>query len=115
MNINIRKLINEGKIKNGSHVVNVPITKANGEKYNGKTYMIPLEYLYYNDENGRIIISMYQEKSKENSEFEVGHNENYNMIMQDMLSKEKNGKLSQEISKLKKDIEKRDNKNQVMF
>lgn len=107
MNINIRKLINEGKIKNGSHVVNVPITKANGEKYNGKTYMIPLEYLYYNDENGRIIISMYQEKSKENSEFEVGHNENYNMIMQDMLSKEKNGKLSQEISKLKKDIEKK--------
>lgn len=107
MNINIRKLIDEGKIKEGSHVVNVPITKANGEKYNGRTYMIPLEYLYYNDENGRIIISMYQEKSKEDSEFQVGHNENYNMIMQDMLSKEKNGKYSQEILKLKKDIEKK--------
>lgn len=107
MNINMKKLIDEGKIKEGSHVVNVPITKANGEKYNGRTYMIPLEYLYYNDENGRIIISMYQEKSKEDSEFQVGHNEKYNMIMQDMLSKEKNGKYSQEILKLKKDIEKK--------
>lgn len=104
MDVNLKELINQGEIKEGGHRVKVPIKKPNGENYDGQTYMIPLEYLYYNDENGRVIISMQEERNKNESTIKPGHLEEYNTMMQEMLSKDHNGNTTREIMKLKNDI-----------
>jgi len=84
-NVNLSDLIKDEKIKIGSQVVKVPINLPNGDKFNGQTYMIPLDYLYYNDQNGRIgsEISKYE---SENGIIKTGHNEEYNTAIQNMIN-----------------------------
>ncbi len=83
-NVNLKKLLTEDKIKKGAQVLKVPIKAPNGDKFNGKTYMIPLEYLYYNNKNGRIssAISKYE---SEHGSINPGHNEAYNTAIQNMI------------------------------
>jgi len=81
--VNLKKLKNN-KVKMGGQIVTVPITAPNGEKISGQTYMIPLEYLYYNDENGRISSAISKYESK-NGTIISGHNETYNTAIQDMI------------------------------
>lgn len=84
-NINLFDLYKKGFVKEGGHNVNVPIKKASGEKYDGRTYAIPLKYLYYNEQNGRIGVSLSDYEST-NGQLIPGHNEEYNMVIQNMLA-----------------------------
>lgn len=101
-NINLFDLYNEGFVKDGGHDINVPIKKANGEKYSGKTYAIPLKYLYYNEQNGRIGVTLSNYEST-NGKLSPGHNEEYNMIVQNMLTND-DDKTKKDMEVLKRDI-----------
>ena len=100
--VNLLDLYEKGIIKDGGHNVNVPIRKANGEKYNGKTYSIPLKYLYYNNLNGRIGVALSKYES-ENNQVIPGHNEEYNMVIQEILAQE-DEKTKKNMDVLKRDI-----------
>lgn len=100
--INLLELYKDNIIKDGGHKVNVPIRKANGKEYDGFTYSIPLKYLYYNDLNGRIGVSLSEYES-ENEQLIPGHNEEYNMVIQGFLAEE-DGKTKKEMEILKRDI-----------
>ncbi|MDJ1112376.1 RNA polymerase subunit sigma-70 [Macrococcus sp. S115] len=104
--INLLDLIGKGIIKEGSHIVNVPIKKPNGTKYNGQTYMIPLDYLYYNNQNGRIGVALSQYES-ENGTLVPGHKEEYNNIVQKMLYPLDNEKVKKDMEILVRDIHKK--------
>ncbi|TDM07715.1 RNA polymerase subunit sigma-70 [Macrococcus lamae] len=101
--VNLLNLLEKGIVKKGSHVINVPINRPNGQKYSGNTYMIPLEYLYYNDQNGRIGVALSEYESQ-NGKVTPGHNEEYNMIIQEMLCNDSNSKINKEMKILKQDI-----------
>ncbi|MBP3917095.1 hypothetical protein [Clostridium sp.] len=101
-NVNLLELYKKNIIKDGGHNVQVPIKKANGDSYNGKTYAIPLEYLYYNDLNGRIGVALSNYES-DNGQLTPGHNDEYNMVIQNILSKE-DDKTKKDMDKLKRDI-----------
>jgi hypothetical protein len=101
-NVNLLELYEKSIIKDGGHNVSVPIKKANGDKYNGKTYAIPLKYLYYNDLNGRIGVALSNYESN-NDRLIPGHNEEYNIVIQDILAKE-NDKTEKDMKILKRDI-----------
>ncbi|MDA1782326.1 RNA polymerase subunit sigma-70 [Bacillus thuringiensis] len=101
-NINLFDLYNKGFVKDGGHDINVPIKKANGEKYSGKTYAIPLKYLYYNEQNGRIGVTLSNYEST-NGKLSPGHNEEYNMIVQNMLTND-DDKTKKDMEVLKRDI-----------
>ncbi|MFY0135580.1 MULTISPECIES: RNA polymerase subunit sigma-70 [Bacillus cereus group] len=101
-NINLFDLYNEGSVKDGGHDINVPIKKASGEKYSGKTYAIPLKYLYYNEQNGRIGVALSDYESI-NGKLHPGHNEEYNKIVQNMLSND-DDKTKKDMEVLKRDI-----------
>lgn len=101
-NVNLFDLYKAGIIKDGGHNINVPITKASGEKYNGKTYAIPLKYLYYNDQNGRIGVSLSNFESN-NDKLIAEHNEEYNMVIQNMLVNDDDS-TTKEMEMLKRDI-----------
>lgn len=102
--VNLRALINAGTIKPGGQVINVPITKINGDggKYDGQTYKIPLEYLYYNEQNGRIgsELSKYEAQY---GQVTPGHNEEYNSAIQQMIV-EGSTAAEKAIEDLKRDI-----------
>lgn len=102
-NVDLFELFKQGIVKTGAHNVNVPIKKASGENYSGKTYMIPLEYLYYNDQNGRIGVALSEYESV-NGRLTPGHNEEYNMIIQQMLTDGGDEKTKKDMKTLKKDI-----------
>lgn len=104
--VNLLKLIDQGIVKKGAHIVNVPIKKPNGNTYNGQTYMIPLEYLYYNNQNGRIGVALSQYES-ENGALIPGHNEEYNNIVQRMLYPLDNEKVKKDMEILVRDIHKK--------
>ncbi|MED2184879.1 RNA polymerase subunit sigma-70 [Bacillus wiedmannii] len=101
-NINLFDLYNKRVVKEGGHEINVPIKKANGEKYSGKTYAIPLKYLYYNEQNGRIGVALSDYESA-NGKLHSGHNEEYNMIVQNILTND-DDKTKKEMKALKRDI-----------
>ncbi|HDR3890149.1 TPA: RNA polymerase subunit sigma-70 [Bacillus cereus] len=101
-NINLFDLYNKRFVKEGGHEINVPIKKANGEKYSGKTYAIPLKYLYYNEQNGRIGVALSDYESA-NGKLHSGHNEEYNMIVQNILTND-DDKAKKEMKALKRDI-----------
>ena len=101
--IDLFNLYEEGYIKDGGHNVNVPIKKASGENYNGKTYAIPLKYLYYNEQNGRIGVSLSDYESS-NGKLIPGHNDKYNMVIQKMLAADADEMTRKEMEKLKRDI-----------
>lgn len=101
-NVNLMELYERGIVKEGGHNISVPIKKANGEFYSGKTYAIPLEYLYYNDQNGRIGVSLSDYES-ENDKLESGHNEEYNMIIQNILT-DSDETVKKNMNALKRDI-----------
>lgn len=102
-NVDLLELFNQGIVKPGAHNVNVPIKKASGENYNGQTYMIPLEYLYYNDQNGRIGVALSEYESV-NGRLTPGHNKEYNMIIQQMLTDGADEKTKKDMKALKKDM-----------
>lgn len=101
-NVNLLELYKKNIIKDGGHNVQVPIKKANGDSYNGKTYAIPLEYLYYNDLNGRIGVALSDYESN-NGKLTPGHNDEYNMVIQNILAQE-DDKTKKDMEKLKRDI-----------
>lgn len=103
MTINLLELFKKGIIKKGAHLVNVPIKKANGQNYEGQTYMIPLEYLYYNNNNGRIGVSLSEYESIQ-GELEPGHSEDYNSIIQNMIINGDGDKTKKEMDILKRDM-----------
>lgn len=102
-NINLFDLYKKGFVKEGGHNVNVPIKKASGEKYDGRTYAIPLKYLYYNEQNGRIGVSLSDYEST-SGKLIPGHNEEYNMVIQNMLADDADEMTRKEMDKLKRDI-----------
>ncbi|AZB41516.1 RNA polymerase subunit sigma-70 [Bacillus sp. FJAT-42376] len=102
-NINLFDLYKEGFVKEGGHNVNVPIKKASGEKYDGRTYAIPLKYLYYNEQNGRIGVSLSDYEST-TGKLNAGHNEEYNMVIQKMLADDADDMTRKEMKKLMRDI-----------
>ena len=101
-NVNLLELYKKNIIKDGGHNVQVPIKKANGDSYNGKTYAIPLEYLYYNDLNGRIGVALSDYESN-NGKLTPGHNDEYKMVIQNILAQE-DDKTKKDMEKLKRDI-----------
>lgn len=101
-NVNLLELYKKNIIKDGGHNVSVPIKKANGDRYGGKTYAIPLKYLYYNDLNGRIGVALSDYESN-NDKLIPGHNEEYNMVIQDILAKE-DDKTKKNMETLKRDV-----------
>lgn len=101
-NVNLFDLYKAGIIKDGGHNINVPIKKASGEKYDGRTYAIPLQYLYYNEQNGRIGVSLSNYESN-NDKLIAGHNEEYNMVIQNMLANDDDS-TTKDMNKLKRDI-----------
>lgn len=101
-NVNLFDLYKEGFVKKGGHDINVPIKKASGEKYSGKTYAIPLKYLYYNEQNGRIGVALSNYESVSGKLY-PGHNEEYNMIVQNMLTND-DDKTKKDMEVLKRDI-----------
>lgn len=103
MSVNLLELIEQGVVKPGGHHLNVPIKKANGNKYDGKTYMIPLDYLYYNDQNGRIGVSLSEYESI-NGKLHAGHNEEYNNVVQTMLVESGGGKTKKDMQLLTRDM-----------
>lgn len=104
LKVNLRELINNNKIKKGAQKIDVPITKVNGDggKYDGQTYRIPLEYLYYNNQNGRIGSALSKFESESGS-LVPGHNEEYNSAIQKMIVTETD-KVKKEMDKLVRDI-----------
>lgn len=102
-NVNLLELYKKNIIKDGGHNVQVPIKKANGDSYEGKTYAIPLEYLYYNDLNGRIGVALSDYESNK-GQLTPGHNDEYNMVIQNILAQE-NDKTKKDMEKLKRDID----------
>ncbi|WP_393968642.1 MULTISPECIES: RNA polymerase subunit sigma-70 [Enterococcus] len=103
MTVNLVELIEQGVVKPGGHHVNVPIKKANGQNYDGKTYMIPLEYLYYNNQNGRIGVSLSEYESA-NGKLRAGHNKEYNDAVQKMLVDGGGEKTRKDMQILKRDM-----------
>jgi hypothetical protein len=101
-NINLLDLYESGVVKDGGHNIGVPIKKANGGEYDGKTYAIPLKYLYYNEQNGRIGVSLSDYEST-NKKITAGHNEEYNKIIQKMLTDD-NDTTRKEMDVLKRNI-----------
>lgn len=101
--IDLIKLYNQGIVKKGVHNLNVPIKKFNGESYSGETYMIPLEYLYYNDQNGRIGVALSEYEST-NGRIIPGHNEEYNLAIQNMIINDGENSTKKEMEKLKRDM-----------
>ena len=101
--VNLFKLFEKGIVKDGGHNVSVPINKASGEKYEGKTYAIPLKYLYYNEQNGRIGVSLSDYESS-SGRLIPGHNEEYNLIIQNMLADDDDEKTKKEMEALKRNI-----------
>ena len=101
--VNLFKLFEKGIVKDGGHNVSVPIKKASGEKYEGKTYAIPLKYLYYNEQNGRIGVSLSDYESS-SGRLIPGHNEEYNLIIQNMLADDDDEKTKKEMEALKRNI-----------
>lgn len=84
--INLMELIKTGVIKKGSQKIKVPIKKPSGDNFEGATYLIPLEYLYYNDQNGRIgaAKSAYE---NQNGLLNPEMLEEYNNAVQEMIYK----------------------------
>lgn len=103
MAVNLLELIEQGIVKPGGHHLNVPIKKANGHNYDGKTYMIPLDYLYYNDQNGRIGVSLSEYESL-NGKLHAGHNEEYNSAVQKMLVESGGQKTKKDMQVLTRDM-----------
>lgn len=101
-NVNLLELYKQNVVKDGGHNVNVPIKKANGDKYNGKTYAIPLRYLYYNNLNGRIGVALSEYESS-NERLVPGNNEEYNNVIQNILTNE-DEKTRKNMEILKRDI-----------
>lgn len=100
--VNLNELYTHGIVKDGGHEINVPIRKPNGDKYNGKTYLIPLEYLYYNEMNGRIGVALSDYESKHEAVVS-GHNDEYNNVIQKIIV-EDNEKTKKDMLELKRDI-----------
>ncbi|MCW3777727.1 RNA polymerase subunit sigma-70 [Levilactobacillus namurensis] len=90
--VNLRELINENIVKPGNQHIKVPIERPNGSEFDGHTYLIPLEYLYYNDQNGRIG-SAISEYESEHGELKPGHNEEYNQAIQEMIANSNSQKM----------------------
>lgn len=103
MTVNLLELVEQGIVKPGGHHLNVPIKKANGNNYDGKTYMIPLDYLYYNDQNGRIGVSLSEYESV-NGKLHAGHNEEYNSAVQTMLVEGGGEKSKKDMQVLTRDM-----------
>lgn len=80
----IKALIAAGEIRKGGQVIKVPITKIDGGTYDGQTYLIPLKYLYYNDQNGRIG-SAISEYTALHGEMAPSNTEPYNRAIQSIL------------------------------
>lgn len=89
--VDIKELIKNGDIKEGAQKIKVPIPKVNGSAYDGQTYMIPIKYLHYNDQNGRIgtAISEYEAKngSINEQDFEAYNDAIEKMIVEDDKAK----------------------------
>lgn len=101
--VNLLDLFGKGIVKEGGHTVKVPMKKANGSPYSGKTYAIPLEYLYYNDQNGRIGVSLSEYESSGKKLDKVSNLEEYNEAIENMIS-DYDGTTRKEMEKLKRDI-----------
>lgn len=101
--VNLFKLYEDGIVKDGGHNVSVPIKKANGDNYNGQTYSIPLKYLYYNEQNGRIGVSLSDYESV-SDKLIPGHNEEYNCVIQEMLADDNSESTRKAMADLKRDI-----------
>ncbi|MDF0480163.1 RNA polymerase subunit sigma-70 [Vagococcus sp. PNs007] len=100
--VDLFELYRKGIIKEGGHSINVPIKKANGDKYDGKTYSIPLEYLYYNNQNGRIGVALSEYENAKGTLIPE-HSEEYNKIIQKILT-DSDQKTKKDMNKLKRDI-----------
>lgn len=100
--VDLFELYRKGIIKEGGHSINVPIKKANGDKYDGKTYSIPLEYLYYNNQNGRIGVALSEYENAQGTLIPE-HSEEYNKIIQKILT-DSDQKTKKDMNKLKRDI-----------
>ncbi|MBC2205629.1 RNA polymerase subunit sigma-70 [Listeria booriae] len=100
--IDLMDLYEKKIVKEGGHNINVPISRANGENYSGKTYSIPLKYLYYNEQNGRIGVELSNYESLGNRLI-PGHSEEYNMAIQSILVDE-NRVTKKDMDELKRDI-----------
>lgn len=102
-NVDLLELYKAGIVKDGGHNISVQIEKPSGEKYSGKTYAIPLKYLYYNDQNGRIGVALSNHESI-HGQLTPGHNEEYNMIIQKILEDEGENKSTNQMKELKRNI-----------
>ncbi|MBC9825345.1 MULTISPECIES: RNA polymerase subunit sigma-70 [Carnobacterium] len=102
-NINLLELYKAGIVKDGGHNINVQIEKPNGKKYSGKTYAIPLKYLYYNEQNGRIGVALSNYESI-NGHLTSGHNEEYNMVIQKILEDDGESNTKNQMNDLKRNI-----------
>lgn len=82
--VNLTELKKSKIVKKGTQRIKVPIKKPNGESFDGQTFLIPLEYLYYNDQNGRIgaAKSAYE---NENGLLNPDALEEYNKAVQEMI------------------------------
>lgn len=97
--VNLRELIKANIVKKGDQHIKVPIERPNGTNFDGQTYLIPLKYLYYNDQNGRIG-SAISEYESENGSLHPGHNDEYNRAIQNMIADSN----KQEMNRLVADI-----------
>lgn len=97
--VDIKALIADGSIKKGAQVIKVPITKVNGQAYDGQTYMIPIKFLHYNDQNGRIGTALSEYESL-NGQIDEQDMDTYNKAIQDMLVRDDGKKMED----LKQDI-----------
>lgn len=102
-NVDLLDLYKSGIVKEGGHNISVQIEKPNGEKYSGKTYAIPLDYLYYNEQNGRIGVALSDYEST-NGKLTPGHNEEYNMVIQKFLENDGESKTKDGMKALKRNI-----------
>lgn len=102
-NVDLLELYRAGIVKDGGHNINVQIEKPNGEKYSGKTYAIPLKYLYYNEQNGRIGVALSNYEST-NGHVIPGHNEQYNMVIQKLLEDDGEINTKNQMKELKRSI-----------
>lgn len=98
--INLKELIKTGEVKLGTQNIKVPIKKVSGELYKGQTYMIPLRYLFYNDQNGRIGTAM-SEYQAENGKLPTLGSEEYNSVIQNIIIQNNSKAMTQ----LKKNIQ----------
>lgn len=100
--VDLFELFKRGIVKKGRHIVKVPIKKANGKEYSGTTYSIPLEYLYYNDQNGRIGVALSEYESSD-KKLDRDNLEEYNNAIENMLTNH-DDTIKREMEKLKRDI-----------